>query len=195
MDWKALKSEYALKPLRLVALFSSLAVLFWYFPAPYSFLLWWILVACAVGWLLIELQDREGKEVRRAAEIGLFLMLFDFAVENLGKIAGLWESHNSAFFVLAVPIEVMLLAFIGGTAWALYQPKEFSGLYTLADISIFAAYGTLGEFILRNKGLMIYMGGWVSFYTFLGYALTWAMLHAIVYWRNVGLAPKAVPSA
>lgn len=195
MDWKALKSEYALKPLKLIVLFSSLAVLFWYSPVSYSFLLWWILVACAVGWLFVELRNREGKGVWRAAGIGLFLMLFDFAVENLGKIAGLWESFNSAFLVLAVPIEVMLLALIGGTAWALYQPKEFSGLYSLTDILVFAAYGTLGEFILGEKGLMIYMGGWTSFHAFVGYVVTWAMLHAIVYWRNVGLAPKAVPSA
>jgi hypothetical protein len=178
-----LQNELLLKPLRLVLLFTSLGILFWNFPIKYANFIWWILVAAALGWLIIELRDYREKNVRRAVEVGIFLMLFDFFVENLGKIAGLWESYGSVYFVLAVPIEVMLLALIGGTAWALYQPRRFRSLYSLADITVFATFGTIGEYILGIKGLLIYMGEWTSAHAFLGYALTWVLLHSILYFH------------
>ncbi len=189
-----LENELVLKPVRLVILFIFLAVLFWYFPPEYAYFIWWILVVCATVWLIIELRDRRDKDVGKAVEIGIFLMLFDFVVENLGKIVGFWRSYNSAYFVLAVPLEVMLLALIGGTAWALYQPKEFNWLYSLADIVVFAVFGTIGEYILVAKGLLIYGGGWTSSHAFLGYAATWAILHSIVYLRKGRILLRVTPS-
>lgn len=188
-----IENELVLKPIRLVILFIFLAVLFWYFPPAYTYFIWWILVVCATGWLIIELRDYRDKDAGKAVEIGIFLMLFDFVVENLGKIVGFWRSYNSAYFVLAVPIEVMLLALIGGIAWALYQPKEFNWLYSLADIVVFAVFGTLGEYILVANGLLIYERGWTSFHAFLGYVATWAILHSIVYLRKGRKLPRVTP--
>ncbi|MFQ5815440.1 MAG: hypothetical protein ACE5G7_02970 [Candidatus Hydrothermarchaeaceae archaeon] len=151
-------------------------------------------MACAWGWLIIELRNRRDKDVVKAAEIGVFLMLLDFFAENLGKLLGLWRSYGSVYFVFAAPIEVMFLALIGGTAWALYQPKRFNALYSLADIAVFATFGTIGEHILGAKGLIVYIGGWNSFYAFLGYAVTWAILHSILYLRIQTAPPKIAPS-
>lgn len=189
-----MQNEVVVKPLRLVILFTFLGVFFWYFPPAYARLIWWILVACATGWLVIELRDHEGKDIGKAVEVGVFLMVFDFVVENLGGIAGLWRSYNSTYLVLAVPIEIMLLAFIGGTAWALYQPRGFNWLYSFADVGVFALYGTIGEYILGTKGLLIYMGGWTSLHAFLGYAATWVILHSLVYLRRRSILTRAAPS-
>ncbi|MEE9594753.1 MAG: hypothetical protein V3V92_05070 [Candidatus Hydrothermarchaeales archaeon] len=194
MPLDVMQNEVVSKPLRLILLFTLLGLMFWYFPKTYAYVIWWVLVVCALGWLVIELRDRKDKNVRKAVEIGTFLMLFDFLVENAGKLVGLWESHNSAYFLLAVPIEVMLLALMGGTAWALYQPKRFNRSYTLVDVAIFATFGALGEYIIGTKGLIIYMGGWTSFHAFLGYALTWTILHSIVYLRMQSTAPRPTSS-
>jgi len=184
------QNELILKPIKLVSLFTLLGVLFWYLPTENAHIIWGILDVCAVGWLAIEVRGKSQKDLGRAIEIGIFLMIFDFIVENIGKVLGLWETYNSIFFVGAVPIEVMLLALAGGTAWALYQPHRFYGVYTFVNILIFATFGTIGEYIIAEKGLMVYMGGWTSLHAFFGYVLTWMILHSIVYFRFQRTAPS-----
>jgi len=169
------------KLLKLLAVFVILAIIFWIFKP--GMLIWLILDICGVGWFLIELNLYKGDSslIKKALLIGLFLMIFDFLVENSGKILGFWETYESSYFVLFVPIEIMILCLLGGAAWALYLPKKFNKLYSFFDILLFSFFGALGEFIIMKNNLMSYGGGWTSYYAFMGYAITWIILHFLNY--------------
>ncbi len=134
----------------------------------------------------IKLSPQERKQI--------FLLLFDLVVENSGRLLGLWEVYGSIYFIGAVPIEVMALALVGGTAWALYQPSDFNKVYSIVDISLFSLFGTLGEYVLLTKGLMVYSGGWTTVHAVMGYALTWVILHFLVYNRKKSPVLKTLSS-
>lgn len=169
VNWKSL--------LFLITIFSFLALLFW--QAPWINM-WWVLVFSSILWLGLEVYQKKG-DVKKGMQIGLFLVVFDFVVQNIGKMMGLWESYKSSFMVMAVPIEVMLICCIGGTAWALYLPKKFNLVHTVCDILIFSFFGSLGEFLLINGGLLKYSGGWTSIHAFFAYMVTWIILHTLKY--------------
>jgi len=110
-------------------------------------------------------------------------MVFDFVFENLGvynTFLGQWRSFHSLFFVLNVPIEIIFVTILGGTAWALYIPKKFNIFYSLGDILLFSTYGMVGEYILNSHGVMEYRGGWIP-NEFIGYMITWIILHILAY--------------
>ncbi|MEW6329365.1 MAG: hypothetical protein AB1468_04570 [Candidatus Micrarchaeota archaeon] len=144
---------------------------------------WMFLVMAALAWFVVELKINwsEPRRIEKAIYIGLFLMLFDFAVENSGRTLGYWTSYQSASFVLAVPVEVMLICVMGGAAWALYLPRKFNLTHSVLDILTFALFGSLGEYLLGVNGLLIYGGGWTSLHAFAGYGATWMILHYIRY--------------
>jgi len=147
------------------------------------FTFWSILLFSVVGWFLIELKtnwnDRTG--IKKALLIGLFLMIFDFAYENFGFYLGLWRSFYSLFFVLHVPVEMLGVTFLGGTAWGLFLPKKFSKMYSAFDILLFSTVGACGEFLLLKANIMTYLGGWTSLYAFFSYMATWTILHILRY--------------
>ena len=58
-------------------------------------------------------------------------MVFDWVVENIGALFGYWFRSGSAFFVLAVPIGVLIAALLGCYAYALFLPKKFDIKYLL----------------------------------------------------------------
>jgi hypothetical protein len=141
-----------------------------------------ILVLSAILWFFLEyLTGVKQKDLNAAFEIGLFLMLFDFAVENIGGLMDLWQVTQTAFHVIFVPIEIMALTLIGGTAWALAQPKKFNKINSALDILLFSIFGAAGEFLLIKNGMMFYSGGWTSIHAFLGYFITWSILHYLRY--------------
>ena len=144
---------------------------------------WMFLVMAALAWFVVELKLNwsEPERIKKAVYIGLFLMLFDFAVENSGKTLGYWMSFQSSHFFLAVPVEVMLICVMGGAAWALYLPRKFNLAHSVLDIFTFALFGSLGEYLLGRNGLLIYSGGWTSLHAFAGYGATWIILHYIRY--------------
>lgn len=153
------------------------------FLPPFSF--WSILLILTVAWFLIEvkLNWRNKTRIKRALLIGLFLMIFDFIFENLGAVGsflGEWQSFHSLFFILYVPIEIIFVTLLGGTAWALYLPKKFNIYYSLGDILLFSTYGMIGEYILTVNGIMWYRGGWIP-HEFIGYMITWIILHILAY--------------
>jgi len=159
----------------LFAYFCLLAYALWNYPVGYQILP--VLVLSAAAWLLYGYsRGPKPAELRAAAFIGLFLMLFDFAVQNAGAALGLWQVTLTAFHVLHVPIEIMLLTLIGGTAWALAQPKKFGLIDSALDIALFSVFGMVGEFMLIRNGVMSYSGGWTPAYAFAGYLVTWCML-------------------
>jgi len=176
----ALDKNHAMKIGILFVYFCILAYILWTYKIGYVILP--ILVLSSIAWFLYEYSRGVKQTVLNAAfEIGLFLMLFDFIVENVGAFFGLWQVGTSALFVSFVPIEIMALCLIGGTAWALAQPKKFGKMDTALDIALFSMFGTLGEFLLIKNGIMSYSGGWTSLHAFLGYFITWCLLHYLRY--------------
>lgn len=178
---KSLRNQERKKVYQLLLLFIFLGVAFLVF-MPGS-LIWQILSTLAVLWFLVEIyyEKPDVSRIKKAFLIGLFLMLFDFLVENSGKVLGLWEGYQSLQFILFVPIEVVILCFFGGTAWSLYLPKKFNIDYTVYDIVIFSTFGALGEFILIKNGILAYMNCWTSLHAAIGYAITWIILHLLNY--------------
>lgn len=177
---EAIRSRLTL--LFLVALFSSLALLVYVsvIPAQATYL---TLATIAAIWCMAELRlnRKDIGAVRRAALVGIFLMALDFAFQNSGWLLGLWQTHGSVLAIGVVPVEIMLICLIGGTAWALYLPRSYDRLQTLMDILVFATYGTLGEYMLRLIGLMEYYQWWNAGWAFLAYALVWVLLHFVKY--------------
>ena len=166
----------------LVALFTSLAMLIYFSVIPES-AIYLTLVTIAVIWCLAEfrLNRNDVGAVKRAFLVGLFLMVFDFAFQNSGWLLGLWATHGAILAVGVVPIEVMLICLIGGTAWALYLPRSYDRMHSIMDILVFATYGTLGEYMFRLSGLMSYYQWWNAGLAFLAYGITWVILHYVKY--------------
>lgn len=166
----------------LLVYFSLLAILLYYATPGYVILP--ALVASAVVWLAIEcrLNNCDRRLMKAAVLMGLFLMLFDFAVENLGGYFNLWQVKLTVLHVGYVPIEIMLVCLIGGAAWALAQPKKFHWINTAADIALFSIFGALGEFLLIRNGIMFYYPPWTSVLAVIGYFITWVLLHIV--WRK-----------
>ncbi|MDD5317993.1 MAG: hypothetical protein PHF51_04675 [Candidatus ainarchaeum sp.] len=166
--------------LALVAVFTLLAFAFHY-GVVRSADFYSVLVLSACGWLAFEVAvTRPGaRRLGRALLLGLFLSAFDFLVETLGGVFGLWTTHYSALPLGLVPAEIAALCLVGGTAWALYIPKKMGLAGAAVDVSVFAFFGALGEALLIEAGLMRYAGGWNSWLAFAAYAVTFALLHAV----------------
>lgn len=165
--------------LGLLALFLVLGFVFYaYLPGP---IIWLLLDAAALGFLLVEVKLNSWALAKKMASVGAFLCIFDFAFENAGSLLGYWFSTDSALFVLHVPLEIIFLTFVGGVAWAMYLPKKFDPIFSIADIALFALFGALGEWVLIQNGMMHYYQGWTSLHALISYALTWIVLHAVRY--------------
>jgi len=164
----------------ILVLFTALAITF--IVLPLGNVIYAVLLVCAASWLAAELKfDASGKNMRNALLIGVFLMAFDFAVENLGGFLGYWRTYESVLPIYFVPLEIMVVCVLGGMAWALYLPKKFSAVYSAFDILLFSFFGAAGESLIIHSGLMHYSGGWTSVHAFFGYAVTWILLHFIRY--------------
>jgi hypothetical protein len=176
----AIDKEHLFRVAVLFLYFCTVAFLLWAYDLGYIILP--ILVISAALWLIIEFfHGVKKKDLYAALEIGLFLMVFDFIIENFGAALGFWQTTKTALPVIHVPIEIMLLTLIGGTAWALAQPKEFSRINSALDIVLFSVFGALGESLLIKNQVMVYMSGWNPVFAFLGYFITWSMLHYLRY--------------
>lgn len=145
-------------------------------------LIYFILVACACGWFFLQRKRHPVRsETRSAIYVGLFLMVFDFIVENAGGFLGLWKTYGSILPIYFVPVEIMMLCLVGGTAWALYLPKKFNWNYSILDIVFFSLFGAIGEAVLMHNSLIAYTGGWTSVHAFFGYLVTWIILNFMRY--------------
>ncbi|MFH0832849.1 MAG: hypothetical protein V1900_03970 [Candidatus Aenigmatarchaeota archaeon] len=162
--------------------FSLIGVFFWFLTPNAGLLTYATLVVLASVWLGYEIaKPKKRNMIKYALLLGVFLMVFDFIVENLGFYSGLWTSPQSIFSVISVPIEIIALTFIGGFAWAMHLPLKFDKVYMLFEVLIFGFFGALGEYLLIVNKMMIYTNGWTSLYAFFGYAVTWIILFAVWY--------------
>jgi hypothetical protein len=142
-------------------------------------LAWDLLLVSAIAWFAIEARANR-KMLYRAMAIGAFLMLFDLVIENTGWVYGLWHTI-SPFALGVVPLQVMGIAFFGGSAWMMYMPKRSDLWYLTANCFVFGLFGALGEWLLIKQGLFVYSLWWTSAYAFIAYFITWGILTVIRY--------------
>ncbi len=169
---------------RLVVLSLYFTLLWFYFSvyAP-GYFIWLILITSALVWFLFEYYKNKYDVIilRNAIVLGLFLMIFNFIVENIGAYFNFWRVGMTVFHVMEVPIEVMFICLFGGAAWALAQPKKFNPISTVTNILLFSTFGMIGEGTLIHNEIMYYANGWTSFHAFGGYAIAWIILFYVWY--------------
>lgn len=148
------------------------------------FLLNWnfvVLGALSFAFVASLIYKKDLRIFKYALILGVFLMVFDWVVENIGAMLNFWYSFNSSFFVLAVPIEVMIAAVLGGFAFALFMPRKFNLKYILLVSLLVGIGGAFGESRLQLIGLMTYGGGWFWPHAVISYFLTWVLLSIVWY--------------
>ena len=157
---------------------------------------WWIIPSISVILFLFEYRKSTPKNLKAALIIGAFLMIFDFVFENVGTLVfGYWGTTASSFTILAVPIEVMLTCFFGGTAWALYVLSAHTSFISkyrnqsnptlrysliLLNLFFFGAGGAAAEWSLIQRGVMYYAKGWTTPHAFVDYFATWTLLNILL---------------
>jgi hypothetical protein len=165
-----------------VVVFSLIGVFFWLLTPNAGLAAYATLVVLAVVWAAYETMRPKKKPLAKyAILLGLFLMMFDFIVENIGFFASLWTSPQSIMSVVSVPLEIMVLTFVGGYAWAMHLPRNLDRAYIIFEVLLFGFFGALGEYLLILNNMMVYMNGWTSVHAFLGYAITWVILFCVWY--------------
>ena len=87
---------------------------------------WYVILASALAWFGLEASENRGR-LTSAMEVGAFLLIFDFIFENSGWLAGLWYT-KSEFHVGVVPLQVMGIAFFGGSRLGAVSAKEVQPL-------------------------------------------------------------------
>jgi hypothetical protein len=159
----------------------------------FMFYNWLILPIFAMAWFLFESKvvGRNMKLIKMAILVGIILMLFDFAFENWGAVYGYWRTINSYFFVLNVPIEIMLTCIFGGAAWFLFISKYKNKFLVATNTTLWSIGGMTGEYFLMTVGLMRYGNGWSSIpHAFVSYFLTFVLFFFISFYFNRKLERK-----
>lgn len=156
-------------------LFSGGAI-FYFFPN------WIILPVTSIAWLLLEVFLNDKRIPKSAIILGMFLATFDFIVENFGSMYGFWISKNSSFFILAVPMEIILTCLFGGISYSLLMSTiKWNSKKAFVNLILWSLGGTIGEFYLRTLNFMQYGNGWLSFpHAFLSYFITFIILYILI---------------
>lgn len=184
------KHDIQFLTVKVIAL-SVIGLLVWAFTPKYGLEAYWILLASAGVWLAFGVITKRKKVLlHNAILIGAFLLVIAFTVHNAGAFGGMWINVISSFFLLAAPWEFLLLAFLGGTAWALTLPKDWNRNIVLLEAGIFGVLGALGESIFLEKGLLEYLN-WSSIHAFFTYAVIFLFLE--VGWYHLVNAEVQVP--
>ena len=165
-----------------IIIFLIIGIFFWFLTPNAGLITYATLIIAAFLWLFYEIVKKKEKPIiKQALLLGLFLMVFDFIVENIGFFSGFWTSPQSIFPVISVPIEIIILTFVGGCAWSMHLPLKPSKLFMAFEVLIFGFFGALGEYLFILNNMMIYKDGWASIYAFFSYIVTWIILFAVWY--------------
>ncbi|MBI5159730.1 hypothetical protein HY992_06445 [Candidatus Micrarchaeota archaeon] len=167
----------------LMLFFTALAILFYQMDLAGQ--TWQILAVSALAFFALEIHlnwlGSFNARMKKAVLMGAFLLAFDFLFETSGALFGLWGPRNALLILGAVPIEVMVVTFFGGIAWALYLPRKFDARFSFLDVSLFALFGAFGEWLMIKNNVFYYTGGWTTTHALLSYAFTWIVLHYVNY--------------
>ena len=178
-----------MKDLRKLAyLFLSLSLLlaafFYLFRDLDRIFFWKIILVLSLGWFIyeVEINWKDKKKINRALMIGmiLFIATFFFDYSGLSNRGYTINGKYSIFVVGADPVELLMVAFFGGSAWFLHVPKKFSMWYSVSDILLLAFFGAITEIMLNIYGIMTYLTV-DSLNAFFTYALVWSVLHFLNY--------------
>lgn len=163
--------------------FSAFAVVF--FTLPIGSLLWSVFALAGIAFFALEIKlNYAGKiteRIRKAACIGLLVLALAFVSGLAAGALNLWKTSGSMLEIAGMPAEVLLLAFFGGTAWALYVPKEKENAFILFDTALFSVFSTLFGYLLAYNGLVSF-GAWNYALDFAASAALWLALHFARYW-------------
>jgi len=173
---------------KLAYMFLFLSILFAVFWSIFKFIdasfFWKILVIVAFCWFYYEVRRtwKDKSRIKKSAMIGMVLLLATVFFDNSGltNLGYVINPDYSIFVVGADPIELLLIAFFGGTAWFMRLPKKFSLKYSVADILLLAFFGTITEIMLNKYGIMTYLTV-DSINAFFTYSLVWSVLHLLNY--------------
>ncbi|MBU5557774.1 MAG: hypothetical protein KQA33_01725, partial [Candidatus Aenigmarchaeota archaeon] len=121
-------------------------------------------------------------KIKAAMCVGILLSIFDFILENAGKVTGYWESLQGSFYIGFVPIEIMFITFFGGIMWSMMLPKERNDRFSVVFILVSILYGTFLESKLVDIGLFAYSNGWTSFHALAVYSMIIFLMHETFYW-------------
>lgn len=142
---------------------------------------WLILPTVGIIWFLFELytdKERNKKYWNIAILFGIILMISDFAFENWGAVYGYWRTIDSNFFVMAVPIEIMLTCIFGGAAWFLFATKYNNKMFVIINLILWSIGGMAGEADLMEVGFMNYGNGWMSIpHAFVSYLIMFVIFY------------------
>ena len=114
-------------------------------------------------------------EFGKAVKLGMFLVVFDFIFENIGAAVGLWHTAGSSLQLLAVPVEVVGIAFCSGFVYSLLFSK-MKRAELIFICSIIAVAGTVLEAALIKDGMLFYTGWWNSYLAYVSYLIAFFML-------------------
>ncbi|MBI4176546.1 MAG: hypothetical protein HY518_05050 [Candidatus Aenigmarchaeota archaeon] len=87
----------------IIIVFSFVGFLFYLLTPGAGYLIYVILDFAAIA-LFLAAAKKKKNMIKEAVLLGLFLMAFDWVVENAGAVAGLWTTHRSVYPVWFVPI-------------------------------------------------------------------------------------------
>jgi hypothetical protein len=160
--------------------FSLIGIFFYSVTPNAGYAMYITLIATALAWLFYE-WNFHGKPVIPALSLGVFLVVFDWIIENAGGILGFWYTKHSIFTVGYVPIEIMVLILVGGTAWAMHLPARLNKKFVYLECLLFGLFGAFGEWLFQLNDLMVYGNGWTSIHAFFGYAIVWFILFWVWY--------------
>jgi len=144
-----------------------------------SMSIWIYLLAAAVGisgTMMLMLKPKKDV-IRRAVRLGLFLFAFDFMFENAGLLLGYWHTSGGLVQLGAVPIEVTVIAFLAGHAYAMLFPRKFDWRVALPTSLLIAVAGAGIEAIINSQGALIYTGGWTSLHALVAYFVAFLIMH------------------
>lgn len=129
-------------------------------------------------------------KIKAAMSVGILLSIFDFVLENAGKITGYWESLQGSFYIGFVPVEIMFITFFGGIMWSMLLPKQRNGRFSVVFILISILYGVFLESKLVDIGLFAYGNGWTSFHALAVYSMIIFLMHETFYWAYAKFSKK-----
>ncbi len=160
--------------------FSLIGIFFYSVTPNAGYSMYITLIATALVWLFYE-WNFNGRPLNPAWKLGVFLVVFDWIIENAGGLLGLWYTKHSLFTIGYVPIEIIALTFIGGTAWAMHLPDRINRNFLYLECLLFGFFGAFGEYLFQLNGLMVYGNSWTSTHAFFGYTIAWFILFGVWY--------------
>lgn len=121
-----------------------------------------------------------GKKVSsNSLKLGLFLSVFDWIFENVGKLLGLWETYKSVLFLGYVPVEVSFIALLAGSLYHILVPKKIPVNKRIIVTLCIALMGTIIEWYLTQLGILRYMGVWNSALAFVSYTVAFYLVYLV----------------